>query len=217
MRIITIAAAAATALGLTAPAHAAQGMGGCQLNGTAKFAQPLKVNQPTPGPGGIDWGAPFDYTFSGQLTNCTLVSLGGLSQGERATIAAGEPITYKGRVYEWPFAKPKGEGGCSGSHTEGTAVVVWADDTISTISYETEGAAAAVGLTGSFGTAKVTLQSVEKDATGKPVSTVTPALRFAGDSTGGPLAFQPPDPTACNGAGVATAGISGYIGRGNPS
>jgi hypothetical protein len=40
--------------------------------------------------------------------------------------------------------------------------------------------------------------------------------RYAGASSLGLLAFQPPDPTACNTpAGVAAAGIHGVIGLGN--
>jgi hypothetical protein len=41
-------------------------------------------------------------------------------------------------------------------------------------------------------------------------------LAYGGDSAGGPLAFEPPDPTACNTpTGVTQAGIQGVIGHGN--
>src|SRR6476646_4103303 len=38
---------------------------------------------------------------------------------------------------------------------------------------------------------------------------------YAGDSALGSLAFEPPDPTACAGAGATTAGIEGVVGLGS--
>jgi hypothetical protein len=39
--------------------------------------------------------------------------------------------------------------------------------------------------------------------------------RYVGDSAAGLLAFEPPDPTACAGAGVTTAGIDGGVALGS--
>jgi hypothetical protein len=211
-----------------ASAYPAPSFGGCQLDGNAKFSNPLTVNQPTPSvaaPIGVPpsnnlvdvaWGAPFSYSFDGALSNCQAANSSGPDSSAPAsgTIYAGEPIKIGGTTYDNPFAAPTGTGGCTGSNTSGTAIVVWADNSLSVIDYSTTGALAAVGLTGNFRTGSFTLSSTAKNADGSPVSTKTGTLRYGHDYTGGPLAFEPPDPTACNGAGVATAAIQGFIGEG---
>ena len=79
------------------------------------------------------------------------------------------------------------------------------------LTYSTTGAAAAVQLSGSVAPS-MTLTAVNA-ASGDPTTYTINSTRYAGDSAGGVLAFQPPDPTACNtSAGVKTAGISGGIG-----
>ena len=55
-------------------------------------------------------------------------------------------------------------------------------------------------------------------ATGDPTTFTITTTRYAGQTAGGVLAFQPPDPTACNtSTGVTTAGLSGGIGLGSAS
>jgi hypothetical protein len=202
--------------------------GGCQLDGNAAFAQPLGVNQPKPvvsAPNGlppsnypldVDWGAAFSYTFDGDLSNCRAATASGPDSTAPATgkIYAGKPVKIGDTTYDWPFGTPSGHGGCTGSNTSGSALVVWADNSGSVIDYSTSGALAAVGLTGNFRNGTVTLASVAKNADGSPVTTTTLALRYGSDYAGGPLAFEPPDPTACNGAGVSAAAIQGVIGEG---
>lgn len=214
-KTLLLGCAVVAVLALPSSSMAAQGFGGCALAGNATFDNPLKVNQPAPPAGpDIDWGPAFRYSFTGDLSNCK----GSGSAPASGKIYAGvATVTIGGTDYDFPFGKPTGNGGCSGSHTEGTALVLWDGGTASAIDYSTDGAAALVGLTGSFMSGSLTLNSAAKDSNGNPVSTTTLTLAYGGDYTGGPLAFQPPDPTACNGAGVAAAGISGAIMRGNYS
>lgn len=199
--------------------------GGCQLDGHAKFAQPLGANQPKPVPSApngtpwtnnvldIDWGPAFSYTFDGTLSNCQSAGSAGPDAKAPATgkIDAGSPFTIGDVTYDWPFDTPNGHGGCTGSNTSGTSVVVWADDSVSIIDYSTTGALAAVGLTGNFREGTFTFTGTNPDGT--PASkTVT--LRYGHDYTAGPVAFEPPDATACNGAGVTEADIQGVLGEG---
>jgi hypothetical protein len=215
-RRIALLGGALIALAPAAPAMATQEFGSCTLDGLAKLTPGLTVNQGTP----LDWGPAFTYTFSGDLTGCQLVFSGGYNGGSGSgRIYAGETVTLDGVEYDWPAAlgTPSGNGGCSGSHTDGTALVVWNDGAgISVIDYSTDGVAAAIGLTGSFGSETVTLASKAKNADGTPVTTRTiTADAFDGDYTGGPLAFAPDDPTQCNGTGVTESPIHGVIGHGN--
>jgi hypothetical protein len=213
--------------GSPASAYPSPSFGGCQLAGNATFSTPLTVNQPKPSvspPNGvppnnnmvdIGWGAPFDYTFNGDLTGCHAANSSGPDSSAPASgkLYAGEPIEIGTTSYDWPFATPQGSGGCTGSNTSGTAVVVWADNSVSIIDYSTTGALAAIGMDGNFRTGSFTLQSSAKNPDGSPVSTETVALRYGDDYAAGPLAFEPPDPTACNGAGVTAAAIQGAIGE----
>lgn len=203
------------ALMQAAPAGAAQNLGGCQLDGLATLTPGLTLNQGTP----LDWGPAFTYSFHGDLLDCVGVFgqeyPGG---GAAGSIHAGEALTIEGTEYEWPAAlgTPSGNGGCTGSHTDGTALIVWAHGTFSVIDYSTEGAAAGIGLTGQFGSETVTLASKAKNADGTPVSTRTiEATDLAGNYAGGPLVFHPEDPTQCNGSGVTEAPITGFLGHGN--
>jgi hypothetical protein len=99
---------------------------------------------------------------------------------------------------------PTGNGSCASSTTSGIAVVQWADGFTTVVQYSTSGAAAAVALQGSV-IASVT------SSTGTTYTTT----RYAGDSALGTLAFEPPDPTACAGAGVTSAGIDGSVALGS--
>jgi hypothetical protein len=91
--------------------------------------------------------------------------------------------------------------------------VTWADGTRTVVQYSTTGAAAAVHLSGTV-IASVTLPAINP-LPGQPTSTTVTTTRYAGASALGLLAFEPPDPTACAGAGVTSAGISGTIGLGS--
>jgi hypothetical protein len=132
----------------------------------------------------------FTYTFTGDLTNCQSSS-GGPASGTVFAGTNGLPV-------------PTGNGSCASSTTSGIAVAQWADGTTTVVQYSTTGALAAVSLQG----------SVIGSVTSSSGITYT-TTRYAGDSAFGTLAFEPPDPTACNGAGVTSAGIDGSIGLGS--
>ena len=201
MRSIIIGSACAIALLLVpaASAPAASG-GGCQLQGTASFSPGLGATAQN-----------FAYSFGGSLTGCQSNAANSPATG---TVSAGQIVTIGGEQFQEPV--PTGNGGCSNSTTKGTAIATWADGTQTVISYTTTGAAAAVNLQGTV-VPSVTLQAVNP-GTGQPTSTTITSTRYAGSSSVGALAFQPPDPTACNtSAGVTSAGISGFVGLGSSS
>jgi len=214
-RILPLGAILAGLFMLAPAAQAAQNFGSCKLDGTAKFSTGLLANQPTPDPSGpgINWGSGFSYSFGGTLTNCVKLDGGGPGQVADATISAGEKIAINGVQY-LPANTPSGNGGCTGSHTDGISLIKWGDGKLSAVHYTTDGAAAAVGLTGNF-LDKITLTRVDKGPNGETLTDTFSNLAFAGDYTGGPLTFQPPDPTLCNSTGVVEAAISGAIGHGN--
>jgi hypothetical protein len=187
----------AAALAASATPALAQSGGGCLLQGTASFTPGLNTSS-----------LPFTYGFGGNLTGCQSLPAAGPGTG---TVAAGQVITVGGVQYREPAAT--GSGGCASSTTGGTAIVTWADNTHTVLTYSTTGALAAVLLQGSV-VPSVTLTAVPP-ATGTTTITTT---RFGGASSVGALAFQPPDPTACTtSAGVSQAGISGFIGLGSTS
>jgi hypothetical protein len=132
----------------------------------------------------------FSYSFTGNLTNCQSSS-GGPATGTVFAGTNGLPL-------------PTGNGGCGSSTTSGIAVAQWADGTTTVVQYSTSGAAAAVSLQG-------TVIGSVTSSTGTTFTTT----RYAGDGALGALAFEPPDPTACAGAGVTSAGIDGTIGLGS--
>ena len=191
--------------GLFASTAAAQTAGGCQLQGTASFSPGLGASS-----------QPFSYGFTGNLTGCQSSQSGAPTSG---TVSAGQQLNEQVTnsvtgatdtvTYQEPLAT--GTGGCASSTTKGTALTTWADGSTSVLTYSTTGAAAAVQLSGSVAPS-MTLTAVNA-ASGDPTTYTINSTRYAGDSAGGVLAFQPPDPTACNtSAGVKTAGISGGIG-----
>src|SRR6266576_1536430 len=114
--------------------------------------------------------------------------------------------TASGTVFAGTNGLPAatGNGSCGSSTTSGIAVVQWSDGTATVVQYSTTGAAAAVSLKGSV-IASVT------SSTGTTYTTT----RYAGDTALGALAFEPPDPTACAGAGVTSAGIDGTVDLGS--
>lgn len=200
------------ALVLNPATASAQSAGGCQLQGQASF---------NPGLGSSSQS--FDYSFTGSLTGCQAT----VSAPTTGTVSAGEVIaetttvsTSSGPVtatfnYQEPAAT--GTGGCSSSTTSGDAFTVWSDGTQTAIAYTTTGAAAAVTLQGQV-VSDVILQPVAGQGVTVggvfyPAPTYDWATtRFAGDTAGGPLTFQPPDPTACTTAtGVTAAAISGAV------
>ena len=187
-----IGLAAAGAL-MVAPSGAMAASGGvCELDGTANFTTPLGMT-----------AKDFGYSFHGTLTNCN-----GSESGLTGVVNAGE--TFNG----YPEPKPSGNGSCGSSKTSGVSFVQWSDGKTTIVNHSTTGAAAAVALTGTV-VPSINLTRTEPDGT---VSTLTvTTTRYAGGNAGGPLAFEPPDPTACNGAGVATAGIQGLLGTGTQS
>lgn len=198
-------------IALLAPsASAAQSVGGCQLQGTASFS---------PGLGATS--QPFSYGFTGNLTGCQSSASGAPTAG---TVSAGQVINEQvinsvtGATdtvgYQEPIAT--GTGGCASSTTKGSAITTWADGSTTVLTYSTTGAAAAVQLSGSVAPS-MTLTAVNAQ-TGDPTTYTVNTTRYAGQTAGGALAFQPPDPTACNTpTGVTTAGISGGIGLGSAS
>jgi len=141
-------------------------------------------------PGLTNTAQNFNYSFTGSLTNCQSSS-GGPASGTVFTGTNGLPLA-------------SGNGSCGTSTTSGISVIQWSDGTTTVVQYTTSGAAAAVALQGSV------IGSVTS-STGTTYTTT----RYAGDSSFGTLAFQPPDPTACAGAGVTTAGIDGTVGLGS--
>jgi hypothetical protein len=198
-RSLLVAGVVVGAVALVPVADAGQGVGGCQLDGTANFGTGLGATAKN-----------FTYDFAGKLSGCQ-----GTFSDAAGNVSAGQPITIGGVAYR-PLDQPTGNGGCSNSDTSGTAFVDWGAGRYSVISYTTKGAAAAVALTGTFKSGSQTLTSVASDPiTGAPTTIAVP-LAYGGDSAGGPLAFEPPDPTACNTpTGVTQAGIQGVIGHGN--
>jgi hypothetical protein len=202
MRKLAVALAlTATALVAVAfaGAAAAQTGGGCRLQGDASFS-----------PGLNSQSKPFTYSFAGQLSSCQSNQAGSPAAG---SVEAGNVYTdATGQQFQEPVAT--GQGGCANSTTSGTAIVTWADGTVSVVQYTTTGAAAAVHLSGSV-IPSVTLQAINPQP-GQPTSTTITTTRFAGASALGGLTFQPPDPTACNTPmGVTAAAIDGAIGLGS--
>lgn len=170
----------------------AAGGGFCHLSGTANFTKPLTTT-----------AHDFGYSFHGKLDPCA-----GSEMGLTGTVTAGE--TFNG----FPEPAASGNGSCASSTTSGIAFVQWSDGKTTIVDYDTTGAAAAVALTGTI-LPSTTLSRTNPDGT---VSTLTvTTTRYPGGYAGGPVAFEPPDPTACNGAGVSTAGIDGVLGTGSPS
>jgi hypothetical protein len=192
---ISVAVLALLAFAPVAPAASG---GGCQLQGTANFSPGLGAN-----------AQDFTYNFGGNLTSCQSNESGSPATG---TVSAGQAVTIGGQQFQEPV--PTGNGACSSSTTNGIAIATWADGTQTVIQYSTSGAAAAVNLQGTV-LPSVTLQAINPQP-GQPTSTTVTSTRYAGASALGALAFQPPDPTACNTpAGVTSAGISGIVGLGS--
>ena len=182
----------------SAPSAFAASGGGCQLQGSANITPGLNSSAQN-----------FTYNFGGNLSGCQSSVAGAPATG---TVSAGNVRTIAGEQFQEPV--PTGNGSCGSSTTSGTAIVSWADGTNTVVQYTTTGALAAVQLQGTV-VASVTLPAINP-LPGQPTSTTITTTRYAGGSSLGTLAFQPPDPTACNTpTGVTQAGISGFIGLGS--
>ncbi|MDX6603781.1 MAG: hypothetical protein QOF23_290 [Solirubrobacterales bacterium] len=192
-------------LAVVAPSAGAQSLGGCELQGAARFSPGLSSSSQA-----------FNYDFSGTLAGCQSSQSGAPTSG---TVSAGQVISEQvtnsitGATdtvnYQQPI--PSGSGGCSSSTTQGQALATWADGTQTVVSYSTTGALAAVSLSGSV-VPSMTLTAVNP-AAGDPTTFTISTTRYAGESATGLLAFQPPDPVACTTpTGATTAAISGFLG-----
>jgi hypothetical protein len=201
--------AAVVAAAFAGSAGAASG-GGCQLQGSASFSPGLGATSKA-----------FTYSFSGNLTGCQSTvagapTTGSVEAGKTQTRTYTDPVTGVSHTVTYQEPTATGTGGCSNSTTSGTGIVTWSDGTISVLSYSTTGAAAAVNLSGTV-VPSVTLTALDAQP-GDPTTITISTTRYLGNSSQGVLAFQPPDPTACNtAAGVTTAGISGFVGLGTSS
>ena len=196
---VVVAVAAIVAAVLASPAAAASG-GGCQLQGNATFSPPLTNNN-----------SAFTYGFTGDLTGCKSSDATAPATGKAE---AGQVVTDpSGEQFQEPV--PTGQGSCGSGTTDGTAIANWADGTVTVISYHTDAAAAVVHLTGTV-IPSVTLPAINPQP-GQPTSKTITTTRDAGQSAQGVLGFQPPDPTACAGSGVTSAGINGFVGLGTAS
>jgi hypothetical protein len=173
------------------PSSAMAAGGGCKLDGDAAFS-----------PGLSNTSQAFTYSFGGALTTCQSDVSGAPASG---TVEAGKVVTdaATGEKFQEPLST--GTGGCASSTTKGTAILRWADGTVTVIDYTTSGAAAAVSLSGKV-VPSVTLSAINP-AAGQPTSMTIATTRYAG-SAQGTLAFEA-DPTQCAGAGVSSAGITG--------
>jgi hypothetical protein len=202
-------AAAVVAAAFAGSAGAASG-GGCQLQGNASFS-----------PGLGSTSKPFTYSFAGDLTGCQsnvagAPTSGKVEAGKTQTRTYTDPTSGVSHTVTYQEPIGTGTGGCTNSTTNGTGIVTWSDGTVTVLGYSTTGAAAAVSLSGTI-QPNVTLTATNAQP-GDPTTITIATTRYAGYTSQGALAFQPPDPTACNTpAGVTAAGISGFVGLGSSS
>ena len=166
--------------------------GGCQLSGNAVFSSPLGTA-----------AHPFTYSFTGDLTNCKGSDSATPASGK---ISSGVPVTENGITYT-PSYTDTGSGSCGSSTTAGTAVITWADGTVTVVKYSTTGVTAAVQLSGTV------LPSVDYtgvDSSGKAVTKTFTTTRYLGGSSNGLLAFEA-NPADCAATKVGSAGIAGIV------
>jgi hypothetical protein len=202
----TALAAAASAGANTISTSASEGSVPTQTGGTTVTIDPGTSIAETRTVTAVSGTGPYTETLNSPLS---------FSHAAGATVTGAHSGSATA-TYQEPM--PTGNGSCGTSTTSGTAIVTWDDNSTTVFSYSTTGAAAAVNLTGSV-TSGVddTLASYTGPTQAPPASTHrVDTTRYAGDSAGGLLTFQPPDPTACNtSTGVTTAGISGVVGLGS--
>jgi hypothetical protein len=202
----TALAAAASAGSSTISTTASEGSVPTQTGGTVVTIDPGTSIAETRTVSAVSGTGPYTETLSSALSfsHAAGAAVTGAHSGS-ATATYQEPIS-------------SGSGSCGSSTTSGTAIANWADGTTTVISYATTGALAAVELTGSVvPSVNDTLASYTGPSKAPPASThPVNTTRYAGSSAFAQLFFQPPDPTACAGAGVTTAAISGVITLGSP-
>ena len=201
----TTFAAAASGGATTVSTAASEGAVATQTSGTVVTIDPGTSLAETRTVTAVSGSGPYTETLSSPLS---------FSHAAGAVVT-GAHSGSASATYQEPT--PTGTGSCGSSSTSGTAIVKWADGTTTAVRFTTTGAAAAVNLTGSVvATVDATRASYTGPSQAPPASTHTVnTTRYAGQSALGQLFFQPPDPTACAGAGVTTAGISGFIGLGS--
>ncbi|MFN2545505.1 MAG: hypothetical protein ABR600_13195 [Actinomycetota bacterium] len=228
MAVVLAAGLVAALCAGTTGASAAPAGGVCQLHGVANL---------TPGLGAPPGGA-FTYTFSGSLgksqtggcqSNVTgAPTAGDIEAGLTKQFTVQLTKTSDGSKANLPVSyaepKPSGSGSCAQSTTSGVAVVTWASGKHTVVSYDTNGAAAGVGLTGDV-VQKVDLalvaSSVPAGYTGAPatqsISTDEPSFPV-GNQAAGPLAFTPTTQSQnCATVPVTSANIDGLVAIGTPS
>jgi hypothetical protein len=202
----TTLASAGSAGALTISTTASEGPVPTQASGTVVTIDPGTSLAETRTVTAISGTGPYTETLSSALS---------LNHAAGAAVT-GAHSGSAAATYQEPVST--GSGSCGSSTTSGTAITNWADGTTTVIGYTTTGAAAAVNLTGSvIASVNDTLASYTGPNQAPPAPThPVNSTRYAGQSALGQLFFQPPDPTACAGAGVTSAAISGEIGLGNP-
>lgn len=187
---------ALNAAGMVTAASAATPNGGsCVLSGTANFSPGLSTSSTS-----------FNYSFTGQVSNCESNNGAPASGSE----SAGEPITIGGVTYQEPAAQ--GTGGCSNSTTSGISITTWADGSYTVVSYKTTGAAAAVSLQGTV------IPSVTVNGPNGATATIATNQKSTpvGANALGELTFGTTSPTDCT-TGLKSASINGTIQIGSAS
>lgn len=202
----TTLAAAASAGSSTISTTASEGSVPTQTSGTVVTIDPGTSAAETRTVTAVSGTGPYTETLSSALSFSH--AAGAAVTGAHSGSAAA--------TYQEPV--PTGNGSCGSSTTSGTSITNWADGTTTVVGYSTTGAAADVELTGSVvASVDDMLASYTGPTQAPPASTHTvTTTRYLGQSAFGQLFFQPPDPTACAGAGVTSAAISGVIGLGSP-
>ena len=182
----------------------AQGGGGCQLDGTARFK-----------PGLTGTPSNFTYSFTGTLSSC-MADPGQSSPPTGGKVSAGSILRFGTERFREPAARGTNSS-CEFGTTAGKAIVQWSNRKTTVVSYQTYAVTGGVVLQGS------TIPSIKLPAIapkpGQPRFKIIKTTLYGGDNAGavGLLTFSPDDPTDCAGTGVTSATISGFTGIGSAS
>jgi hypothetical protein len=149
------------------------------VSATAAFSPPLTVAS-----------GRFRYTLRGSLSDCHAGNASGRADGAPAgTIFTAEPAA--------------GQGGCTDSSAQGTAVIEWSDGNTTVVPFATVADGAGLHFTGYVAYSHTTYTTNEPST---PIN----------DSVEGGLALAPNGgPAACR-TGVRTAMLTGLLGFGSP-